>query len=139
MKAQEMEKFVRDYVKALDSQKYADVEKFHAPDSVSASEGDPGKTMKSAQRKQYLEERWHAFPDSHINVKDIKADAEKGTVQYHWTSHGTHKGHFKGMAPTNKQVTHEGVTELQIKNNKITRETSKQDMSAFVKKLGSKP
>ena len=45
MTEQEMVKFVKDYVKAINSHDLKLIEQSHAPDSVAVSAGDPSKTL----------------------------------------------------------------------------------------------
>ena len=48
-----------------------------------------------------------------------------------WDVISTHAGHFNGVPPTNRRVTHQGTTELIIRNGKFLAETSYQDMAAL--------
>ena len=136
MDEREMRRFVEQYVKALNATDAAEVEKFHANESVTRSGGQPGVRMGSAERQQYFRQRRRAFPDFHLIATKINVDPRSGRATFDWEVTATHKGHFKGLPPTNKQVTHRGTTELQIKNAKIVSETSYQDMSAFLAQLG---
>jgi steroid delta-isomerase-like uncharacterized protein len=137
MSEQEMKQLVKEYVKAINSHDNNAIEQFHAEDSVSVSAGDPGKTMGRAERRRYFLEREKAFPDARMTARNIKVDARGGTATFEWTTRGTHKGTFKGLAPTYKPVSNKGLTELKIKGGKITRETSHQDAASFVKLMAS--
>lgn len=136
MDAKELERFVNDYVKALNSQNVDEIEKYHADNSVSASAGQPGRGLGRAERKSYFAERQQAFPDFHFTATKITPDPAAGVVTFDWQITATHKGHFKGVPGTNKKVTHHGTTELVIENGKIVRETSYQDLADFMKQLG---
>jgi steroid delta-isomerase-like uncharacterized protein len=137
MTEKELQNFVRDYVKAINSHDNKQIEDYHAPNSVVISAGDPGKTMDRTARRRYFEEREKAFPDAKMTVRNVRADAKAGTVTFDWTIRGTHKGAFKGMPATNKQVTNRGTSELKIKNGKIAQETSHQDVAAFRKQVAA--
>jgi steroid delta-isomerase-like uncharacterized protein len=139
MEAKELERFVNDYVKALNSQNVDEIEKFHAADSVSVSGGQPGKGLGRAERKAYFGERQRAFPDFRFTATKINPDPKTGGVTFDWQITATHKGQFKGIPPTNKKVTQHGTTELVVKNGQITRETSYQDLAEFMKQLGVQP
>ena len=136
MDEREMRRFVEQYVRALNATEAAEVEKFHANESVTRSGGQPGVRMGSAERQQYFRQRRRAFPDFQLIATKINVDPRSGRATFDWEVTATHKGHFKGLPPTNKQVTHRGTTELQIKNAKIVSETSYQDMPAFLAQLG---
>jgi steroid delta-isomerase-like uncharacterized protein len=135
MDTNEMRSFVEQYVKALNSNDINAVEKFHSEISVSKSGGQPGSGMKRAQRQQYFRQRQRAFPDSQMTVSKIDVDPRSGRATFEWDVISTHTGHFKGVPPTNRRVTHKGTTELIIRNGKIMTETSYQDMAAFLRQL----
>jgi steroid delta-isomerase-like uncharacterized protein len=136
MDAKELERFVNDYVKALNSQNFDEIEKYHADNSETVSAGQPGRGLGRAERKGYFAERQQAFPDFRLTASKINADPAAGVVTFDWQITATHKGHFKGVPATNKKVTHHGTTELVIENGKISRETSYQDLADFMKQLG---
>jgi len=136
MDEREMRRFVEEYIKALNATDAAEVERFHAKESITRSGGQPGVRMGSAERQQYFRQRRRAFPDFQLIATKINVDPRSGRATFDWEVTATHKGHFKGLPPTNKQVTHRGTTELQIKNAKIVSETSYQDLPAFLSQLG---
>ena len=137
MTEKEMIKFVKDYVEAINSHDNKRIEDYHASDSVAVSAGDPGKSLDRAGRRKYFEEREKAFPDAKMTARNIRVDPRAGTATFDWTIRGTHKGAFKGMPATNKQVTHRGTSELKIKNGKITQETSHQDVASLRKQVAT--
>jgi len=137
MDEREMRRFVEEYIRAVNSADAAEAEKFHANESVSRSGGQPGVRMGRAERQQYFRQRRRAFPDFQLIALKINVDPRSGRATFDWEVTATHKGHFKGLPPTNKQVTHKGTTELQLRNGKIVTETSYQDMAAFLAQLGA--
>ncbi|HEY7915300.1 MAG TPA: ester cyclase [Blastocatellia bacterium] len=137
MTEQEMRQFVKDYVKAINSHDNKYIEEFHDPKSASVSAGDPGHTMDRAGRRRYFQEREKAFPDAKMSARNIQVDPKGGTVTFDWTIRATHKGTFKGMAPTNKPVSNRGTTVLTLRNGKITREESRQDVAMFMKQVSA--
>jgi predicted ester cyclase len=70
-----------------------------------------------------------------MTVSKIDVDPRSGRATFEWDVISTHTGHFKGVPPTNRRVTHHGTTELIIRNGKIVAETSYQDIAAFMKQL----
>lgn len=139
MDEREMRRFVEEYIRALNAPDGAESEKFHAHESITRSGGQPGVRMGSAERQQYFRQRRRAFPDFQLIATKINVDPRSGRAAFDWEITATHKGHFKGLPPTNKKVTHQGTTELQIKNGKIVSETSYQDLAAFLNQLGVQP
>ena len=137
MTEKEMLKFLKDYVKAINSHDNDAIEQYHAPNSVSVSAGNPGQSMDRAARRKYFQEREKAFPDAKMTARNYRVDPRSGKASFDWTIRGTHKGQFKGMAATNKEVTNRGTTELTIKSGKITREASHQDAATFMKQVSA--
>lgn len=58
-----------------------------------------------------------AFPDIQFTIDDMVAEGDK--VATRTTFHGTHKGEYRGVAPTGKAVTVTGIGILRIANGKI--------------------
>ncbi len=135
MDVKEMQHFIKAYVKALNSQDIELIESFHAEHSLSKSGGQPGTGMGRIERQQYFRQRQRAFPDFQMIVSRIDVDTRNGRATFDWEVTSTHRGHFKGIPPTNRKVTHQGTTELLIKNDKIVSETSYQDLAAFMNQL----
>jgi steroid delta-isomerase-like uncharacterized protein len=135
MDEQEMRRFVEEYIKALNAADAAEVERFHANESMTRSGGQPGVRMGRAERQQYFRQRRRAFPDFQLIATEINVAPRSGRASFDWEVTATHKGHFKGLPPTNKTVTHRGTTELQIKNGRIVSETSYQDIETFLNQL----
>jgi len=131
----EMRRFVEGYIRALNAPEAAEVEKFHANESITRSCGQPDVRMGSAERQQYFRQRRRAFPDFQLIATRINVDPRSGRAAFDWEVTATHIGHFKGLPPTNNTVTHGGTTELQIKNGKIVSETSYQDIASFLAQL----
>ena len=47
----------------------------------------------------------------HVTIEDIVAEGDKVWVRV--TATGTHKGEYRGLAPTGKKITLTGVSELE--------------------------
>ena len=67
-----------------------------------------------------------AFPD--LIVSNIAEICENDTIVLHWKANGTHRGEFKGRAPTGKKVSYAGVTIYRIQYNKIVEYWAYLDM-----------
>jgi len=137
MTDQELQDFVKEYVKALNSNDADVIERYYEPNAEQASGGEPGKKLDKAERKKYFDERTSAFPDAKLTATNVQTEAANQKVTYDWKINATHKGHFKGVAPTNKKVDHTGTTTLELgPTGKILRAVSYQDLAAFTKKVG---
>lgn len=78
-----------------------------------------------------------AFPDLKFNVVDIVAENEK--VVALWNISGTHKGEFRGIAPTGKKVSVDGITISQLADGKIIDSYVSMDMWSLMRQLGAIP
>ena len=58
-----------------------------------------------------------AFPDIEFTVDDMLAKGDKVTIRF--TMRATHKGEFRGIPPTGKQVVTTGACIYQVTGEKI--------------------
>jgi steroid delta-isomerase-like uncharacterized protein len=86
---------------------------------------------------QVLEEYFAAFPDMHLEIEQIFNSGDFVVVRYRNT--GTHKGEFKGIAPTNRPICIHGCNVHEIKNNRLVRTFSYFDRLAVREQLGVVP
>jgi len=78
-----------------------------------------------------------AFPDLKFTVMDMVA--EKNKVVAFWNISGTHKGEFRGIAPTGKKVSIDGITINHLANGKIMDSYVSLDMWGMMQQLGAMP
>lgn len=76
-----------------------------------------------------------AFPDLRVTVGDMIA--EKDQVAVTWSISGTHKREFRGVAPTNKKVSVEGITVHHIATGKILDSDVRLDHLGLMQQLGA--
>ena len=78
-----------------------------------------------------------AFPD--LRFKTEQTVSDEGSVVIRWKSTGTHKGDLRGIAPTNKAMTIEGITIVRIANGKISDHHVSWDALGMMQQLGVVP
>jgi steroid delta-isomerase-like uncharacterized protein len=78
-----------------------------------------------------------AFPDLRFDVEDVIAEKEKVVVS--WVITGTHKREFRGIPPTNKKITIEGVTINHVSKGKIIDSDVRLDYLSLMQQLGAIP
>jgi len=78
-----------------------------------------------------------AFPDLKFTVLDMVAENEK--VVALWNITGTHKGEFRGIAPTGKKVSVDGITINQLADGKIMDSYVSLDLWSMMQQLGAIP
>ena len=84
--------------------------------------------------KQFLGMFTQAFPDFHATDEHILAEGDKVMLQ--GTATGTHKGDFRGIAPTDKKVTFGYVNIFRIADGKIVEEWDVYDVMNAYQELG---
>ena len=87
--------------------------------------------------KQYVTTLITAFPDLHLTIDDMVAEGDK--VAMRLTARGTHKGDFRGIAPTGKQVTMSGIVIQRIANNKCVEGWLVNDNLGMLQQMGVVP
>ena len=78
-----------------------------------------------------------AFPDLKLTVLDMIAEGDKVVVL--WNISGTHQGEFRGIAPTGKKISADGITINQLANGKIMDSYVSWDMWGLMQQLGAVP
>jgi steroid delta-isomerase-like uncharacterized protein len=76
-----------------------------------------------------------AFPDLRLTVEQQIAEGD--LVVTRWTARGTHRGELFGTAPTNKQVTVQGILISRIVNGKIVEDVESYDALGMLRQIGS--
>jgi steroid delta-isomerase-like uncharacterized protein len=75
-----------------------------------------------------------AFPDLRFTIEDMIG--ERNEVVVHWTAHGTHKGPFLGMPPTNRQCTVSGTSISRMEGGKIVEQWADWNVMTLMEQLG---
>jgi predicted ester cyclase len=76
-----------------------------------------------------------AFPDWHLTIEDLLADDDRVVVR--WNAKGTHRGEYRGIAPTGRQVTNNGITIWRIAEGKIVERWASGDGLGLLQQLGA--
>lgn len=78
-----------------------------------------------------------AFPDLRFTVEDMVAENDRVAVG--WTISATHKGEFRGISPTGKKISVEGITIHHIADGKIMDSYANADYLGLMQQLGVAP
>lgn len=78
-----------------------------------------------------------AFPDLKFTIIDMVAEKDK--VVALWNISGTHKGEFRGIAPTGRKVTVDGITINQLSEGKVMDSYVSLDLWSLMQQLGVIP
>jgi predicted ester cyclase len=76
-----------------------------------------------------------AFPDLEFTVDLVAAEGDLVTT--HWTATGTHRGEWQGIAPTNREVTWQGINIFRIECGQIVESWGEADHLGLLSQLGA--
>lgn len=77
----------------------------------------------------------NAFPDLHETTMSLIAEGDR--VVHHWRSRATHRGEFRGIPPTNREVTMKGIEIFRVREGKITERWGVADSLGLLQQLGA--
>lgn len=87
--------------------------------------------------KRYYASLREAFPDLHFTIEDQIAEGDK--VVARWTAEGTHKGEFRGIPPSGKQVSLSGITINRVADGTMMEGWTNLDELGLLRQLGALP
>ena len=87
--------------------------------------------------KKILARIFTTFPDLHMTIEDMIAEGDKVVVRS--TRTGTHRGEYRGIAATGKQVTWTWMSICRIERCKIVEEWNEGDHLTLVQQMGVSP
>ncbi len=96
-----------------------------------------GQTFDSDFIKQSPRILRSAFPDLHLTIDEIVAVGD--TVAYRYTTQGTHKGEYMGIAPTGKQIQFDSAAFIRFANGKQVEGWSYINPLVLFQQLGVSP
>ena len=89
------------------------------------------------ETNHFLGHYLNAFPDITATVEDLVADGDKVVARVSYR--GTHRGAFRGIAPTGKQITVIGINIFRIANGKLVEHWGLTDRLAALQQVGVAP
>jgi steroid delta-isomerase-like uncharacterized protein len=93
-----------------------------------------GQAVKREAIRQVVASRRAAFPDIRVTVEDQVAEGEKVSTRRTW--HATHRGAYRGIAPTGKQVTWAQISIVRFAEGKIVEDWPVTDELSLLQQLG---
>ena len=84
--------------------------------------------------KEFYVQLRNAFPDIHFTIDSQIAEEDKVVTQ--WTARGTHKGPFRGIAPTGKRIRLVSVDIDRIVDGKAVECWANMDELGLLRQLG---
>jgi steroid delta-isomerase-like uncharacterized protein len=77
------------------------------------------------------------FPDLRFHVEDVVAQGDRVVVR--WTWRGTHRGPFRGIAASGREVTNSGIVIYQLRDGRVVRAWLEADRLGVLQQLGALP
>ena len=90
--------------------------------------------MNLEQYKEFLVARRAAFPDRRFVIEDMIAEEDKVSARF--TMWGTHKGEFRGLAPSGREVTMSGIDMIRLAEGKMVEDRVEVDQLGMMQQLG---
>ena len=87
--------------------------------------------------KKILSQFLEAFPDLHLEIKDLVAEGDK--VASRVTMTGTHQGELHGIAPTGKEVNTTIILITRFADGKVAEDWESRDDLGLLQQLGVIP
>lgn len=85
--------------------------------------------------KRSLAGRRAAFSDIHVTVEDQVAEGEKVSTRRTWRA--THRGPYRGVAPTGKQVTWTQISVVRFSQGRVVEDWAVADEVGILQQLGA--
>ncbi|HEX9389045.1 MAG TPA: ester cyclase [Anaerolineales bacterium] len=96
---------------------------------------DPDKELRGLEQvKQGIMRLRMAFPDLHYIAEDMIAEEDKVVIRF--TGRGTHRGEFRGVPPTDKDMTYTGIMILRFVEKKAVEYWAVSDALGIYRQLG---
>ena len=105
-----------------------------SPDYVNHNPGMPNPLPGPEGLKPIIEGIRKAFPDLKYVIENMIISDDQ--IAVHTTMHGTHKGDFFGLAPTNKVIKVSQMQIERIENNQIVEHWRVTDELTLLRQLG---
>jgi predicted ester cyclase len=137
MSVKENKELVRRYFSAGEAEikaEFAGKNEYHAPEFTNHM---PAGDLKLKEYGQAMNALLVAFPDTKYTIEDMIAEGDKVVARYKF--YGTHKGVYRGIAPTGKRVNAEGIEIVNIAGGRLVEAWSSFDNLGMMRQLGAIP
>jgi len=120
---------VRRFIEAYNKHNLDSIYEFMAPDYF-----DHTHQVDREGSKQLFTMGFKAFPDWHETIEDMIAEGDKVWARLSYT--GTHKGEWRGLAPTGNKITAMVVDIYRINDGKLVEYWNVSDSLDLLKQIG---
>jgi steroid delta-isomerase-like uncharacterized protein len=85
----------------------------------------------------YVAEVRNAYPDFRLELHEMVAEGD--LFASHWTCTGTHRGEYRGIPPTGRQIRLTGMTLCRVEKGRIVEDRVYFDRLSMFEQLGVSP
>ncbi len=78
-----------------------------------------------------------AFPDLRFTIEQLFASGDEVVCRF--TTRGTHRGEFEGIAPTGKQIATSGIIISRFEQGRVVEEWEELNMLGLMQQIGAIP
>lgn len=75
-----------------------------------------------------------AFPDIHYTIEDMLAEDDRVALRWHLS--GTHRGPFRGIAPTERELVNNGSAIFKLRAGRVIAAALDTDRLGFLQSIG---
>ena len=124
----------RFFEELLSTDNFAVADELLSPDFRFYFAGSPV-AMDLESYMEFLVARRAAFPDRRFIVEDMIGEGDKVSARF--TMRGTHKGEFRGIAPSGTELTMTGIDMIRISEGKLVEDRVEVDQLGMMQQLGA--
>jgi len=124
----------RFFEELLSTDNFAVADEILSPDFRFYFAGSPV-AMDLESYMEFLVARRAAFPDRRFIVEDMIGEGDKVSARF--TMRGTHKGEFRGIAPSGTELTMMGIDMIRISEGKLVEDRVEVDQLGMMQQLGA--
>lgn len=135
--ASNMEKMLRDWVEAENSQDVDKFASFYTDDAVWEDVALGLVNRGKKEVKDYFKAMFVAFPDLKFEVESAFVAGDWGGCE--WLMTGTQTSDFSGIPATGKKFSVRGVSVIQLRNGKISRNSDYYNLATLLQQVGLMP
>jgi len=132
-----LEKMYRDCCQAWNTHEVEKILPYHTDDTVYEDTVAARVMHGKAELRTFITETFTAFPDFKIDIKAFFVSGEWAGAE--WVMSGTFKGEGFGLKPTGKSFSVRGATIIELRGDKMKRNTDYYDGVTFLRQIGLMP
>jgi steroid delta-isomerase-like uncharacterized protein len=128
---------MRELAQALNAHDLGRIQALHADDFAGYNTGRPTPIVGSLELRAIFTRAFVGLPDFHVQIEEFVADGPR--VCARWRVEATHKGPLLHIPATNRRVSFEGYSTLDVHAGQIKTSHTLWDMAGLLRQVGLLP